>query len=909
MLKIDDIIKRTRYVNNSFTDYEYNKFHNKVKNLYESDIYNFYNIKFILQHWQCLDENQNECFKYIINILDESYNNDLLKDFNYIKSYIINEVAPTVRDSKQSARYLRYKTTRMKNKIAGNIKRNTQDIKDNTKRALDNIKDNTSKSVSVLKNNAKKSLGKKDIHEAYVQILDELDKYTHCDRILENASTIQKRFNLFNMIENTNINNNAELNALVDSICECVNTYDSDFSTRFNTVLETCFYFLSKYDKNFNKSLVLEETINNFISKEFTETKLFEMKSLLESSVIYSAEDKNDVEWIYNAIPFEENAELAKPFLKSNNSYIEDLGTTISNISNDMTDRDVKKILSIIRKLFEVKGGEFLALCIDDINKLLKKMSSLYTGDNFGKICYDELERVKKKRDNRSIPGYNAQGKYCQILEKYAKNNAVSEFTLIADLNQYNESFDRINKTAKDIVNDFKVAKMKRSTDIRTCISKMFTKSPDQIIDGTPNFLSWLRLSYVVGATSINPVLGGITLLVDQFIAMRLKRRDINKMITAFNNEIKNVNEKLKRSVDEQDKRNLKAYKEYLSNNINKLEEYRDSLLTDHELDALQNKEDYDKKDELEFLKDDDINESTSFENLVLRSNLFSKEYFTNNIRKNIDIMDEDTIDVITDIACKYPSIISTSGMYSILQEELMNIKNNKVYNNRWTRMSCLNSNIRKLDPDSFDYVITSNDADKDIFDIINGLEDLFVEFNIIKYSPKNESMSSSVKLLSNKLKKLMQKASDINKESSRKIDSSVNLFISGMQRAARNDNREAIIRGSIMPSASKIVKAAILDAGVALVNPAIAVILAVGQFAISKKMKHRERQFVLDEIDIEIEMCKRYLRQAEDQNDLEAQKKILRIQRNLERQKQRIEYNMKVHWKQELPNTVKDDE
>ena len=352
MLKIDDIIKRTRYINNSFSNYEYNKFHNKVKKLYESDIYNFYNIKFILQHWQCLDENQNECFKYIINILDESYNNDLLKDFNYIKSYIINEVAPTVRDSKQSARYLRYKTTRMKNKIAGNIKRNTQDIKDNTKRAVDNIKDNTSKSISVLKNNAKKSLGKKDIHEAYVQILDELDKYTHCDRILENVSTIQKRFNLFNMIENTNIDNNAELNALVDSICECVNTYDSDFSTRFNTVLETCFYFLSKYDKNFNKSLVLEETINNFISKEFTETKLFEMKSLLESSVIYSAEDKNDVEWIYNAIPFEENAELAKPFLKSNNSYIEDLGTTISNISNDMTDRDVKKILSIKKIIY-----------------------------------------------------------------------------------------------------------------------------------------------------------------------------------------------------------------------------------------------------------------------------------------------------------------------------------------------------------------------------------------------------------------------------------------------------------------------------------------------------------------------------------------------------------------------------
>ena len=129
------------------------------------------------------------------------------------------------------------------------------------------------------------------------------------------------------------------------------------------------------------------------------------------------------------------------------------------------------------------------------------------------------------------------------------------------------------------------------------------------------------------------------------------------------------------------------------------------------------------------------------------------------------------------------------------------------------------------------------------------------------------------------------------------------------MQRANRNENREAIIRGSILPSASKVVKAAILDGGVALINPAIAIILAVGQLACRKKMQAKERQLVLDEIDIELEMCKRYLRQAEDQNDLEAQKRILQIQRNLERQKQRIQYKMKIYWNQDVPNIKKDDE
>ena len=73
--------------------------------------------------------------------------------------------------------------------------------------------------------------------------------------------------------------------------------------------------------------------------------------------------------------------------------------------------------------------------------------------------------------------------------------------------------------------------------------------------------------------------------------------------------------------------------------------------------------------------------------------------------------------------------------------------------------------------------------------------------------------------------------------------------------------------------------------------------------------MQKKERQLVLDEIDIELEMCKRYMRQAEDNNDLEAQKQLLRIQRNLERQKQRIQYNMKLYWKQDVPSVSKDDD
>lgn len=905
MIQIDDITKRSRYINNSNKKYEYSKFHNRIELLKESS--NFSDKKFILQHWEGINEDQVECFKTVVDLLDESNNKN---EFNYIKSYIINEIAPTVRDAKQTARYIKYKTTRMKNKIHEKLKK-----------TVDDIKDNMPTPPTPVKKDAKPTQpSEEEVREAYVQIFDTLEKYDHCDRILENTYNIQKRFNIMNMVDSTDISDSAKLTALIDSICECINTYNEPFDVLFNTALESCFYFLSRKNKNFNKSLVLEEVVNNYLSEDVSDDNLNSMRLLLNESVIFDNIDKECVKYIYKEMPFCETSELAKPFNSFKDEKIVNVKKALTKASNDMTDKDVKSIFAAIRPLFTIKGGEVLAECTTEITGLIKNIASQYSGENFAKLCAEEVERVSKKRDNKSLEGYMAQSNYIKALNKYASAHTIKEAELLSDINFYNEDFkSNVSKTAKDIVNEFKIKKLKRPTDVRTCVSKMFTKSPDQIIEGTPNFLSWVRGTYVVGATAIHPVLGAVVLLVDQFIAMKLKRRDISKMITVFKNERKVVAEKLPKS-DGKDKENLKVYDKYLKDNITKLQEYEDSLLTDYEKNIRDTGEDYDRDEQIKDItgdyddddSDDDFDdfdlEATSLETLFDNSNGFSREYFTNNINKCIDYMNEDTVDLITDISIKYPNIVSQSSLVATLNEQLDELNDKYSGSQKWIRMSCLKSNLRKLE--DCDITLTADDDQSSVFDVITGLEDLFTEYSINRtLNITNESMSTMAKSISNKLRKIIQKAADADKEASRKIDSSVNMFISGMQRAARNDNREAIIRGSIIPSASKVVKTAIIDGGVALVNPAVAIILALGQFAISKKMQKKERQLVLDEIDIELEMCKRYLRQAEDQNDLEAQKRLLQIQRNLERQKQRITYNMKVHWAQDVPSIKKDDD
>ena len=104
--------------------------------------------------------------------------------------------------------------------------------------------------------------------------------------------------------------------------------------------------------------------------------------------------------------------------------------------------------------------------------------------------------------------------------------------------------------------------------------------------------------------------------------------------------------------------------------------------------------------------------------------------------------------------------------------------------------------------------------------------------------------------------------------------------------------------RGSILPSASKCIKIALALGITWFINPAVAVISAIGMFFCRKIATRRERQLALDEIEVELKMCERYIRLYEERNDLKAVRQCEIIQRNLQRQHQRIKYRMKIDFR-----------
>lgn len=146
-------------------------------------------------------------------------------------------------------------------------------------------------------------------------------------------------------------------------------------------------------------------------------------------------------------------------------------------------------------------------------------------------------------------------------------------------------------------------------------------------------------------------------------------------------------------------------------------------------------------------------------------------------------------------------------------------------------------------------------------------------------------------------LKNKFRNMSAKEQEASRNLDNSFRRFAKSLKDAMISDRREAIIKGSVIPSFSKCIKIAIGLAGIGLVagNPIVPLLVAIGGMAVSKKLTDKERILLLDEIETELEMVEKEISMAESRNEMKKHRTLLKYKKDLQRQYQRIRYNVKV--------------
>lgn len=175
-----------------------------------------------------------------------------------------------------------------------------------------------------------------------------------------------------------------------------------------------------------------------------------------------------------------------------------------------------------------------------------------------------------------------------------------------------------------------------------------------------------------------------------------------------------------------------------------------------------------------------------------------------------------------------------------------------------------------------------------DLFDENNKLVDYLCEGKI----------SNSLKLASENLKGKIKKLSGKEKMLSQKLDGSVDGFIKSIEASLTNKKREDIIKGRILPSFSRMMKIGLTGTAAFAINPMVAAIGAIGSIAVSKVATRREKQFILDEIEIHLKIVDKKIQQAEMNGDDDTLEDLYKLQLKLKREKQRIKYNMKVYYK-----------
>ena len=111
------------------------------------------------------------------------------------------------------------------------------------------------------------------------------------------------------------------------------------------------------------------------------------------------------------------------------------------------------------------------------------------------------------------------------------------------------------------------------------------------------------------------------------------------------------------------------------------------------------------------------------------------------------------------------------------------------------------------------------------------------------------------------------------------------------------------LIKGSVIPSFSKCIKIGIVAAGAFGIAgaagltfaPAVPAIIIFGAFAGSKMLMREEQQALMDELEIELRIIDKQIEQTEGDNKPKKMRALLRTQKQLQREYQRLKLGNKI--------------
>lgn len=755
-------------------------------------------------------------FRSYMKLYDALVEKGNISDIKKIGTYIAEEATPKVRDAAQTLQLIHRRLGRTKSKVG-----NTSYVH----KAQDALQDALAAAATSSNSSGElyttpgttihvsgQETPEEAANECYRMMYENMEVYSHCDRVLENYDRISKRFNLEILF-----NENTRLNGVYDTIvelCTRIDTYNMPTAVKFNTVLETAWYGFESNGIEYTRSQILEAAVEYFA---FKEDGLSSCKDIIETTLFF---DKNE----------------------------------------DTKDIDI--------------------------------------------LMEDEPEEKVKPTITESVMAF------CIPIQENEKTTENGE----ADFEKIFNDFKQ-KEIAKDPTKDNK---------LKNLITKLYAKNVTDIVNETPKLLRWVRSFFILGTATIpviGPVVTAVSYIADRFITLDMDRKEVEKMLICFNQEIEAANAKLASTNDEQTRERLEKYIDSLSSGLTKIKTYYDDLFAEGEDHPDASSLGVEDKDDEMFMNEALLNHictmiEREYEFVDANSTSVLTEDAVYRLIRFGKLGNDDIINIAT-AAAKFPDCFYKDTVTKAIKDSMTDVANGTrdfdTMIDKYITSDSLNaaSNILKTtepEPQTNNLNEALLNAEF-ILEVNSALCTLINNMNDDRSTLFEASFTNTLRMASMKLKNALTKASDKEKSMSRNLDAALNNFTKSIEASFTNDNREAVVKGTFMPSASKVIKIGLSIAAIggavgvavssAVTGICVAVISLIGYIACSAKFKAKERQMVIDEIEIELKICQKYIDIAEQKNDMKALRELLSIQRNLERQRQRIKYKMKVNFGQ----------
>ena len=130
-----------------------------------------------------------------------------------------------------------------------------------------------------------------------------------------------------------------------------------------------------------------------------------------------------------------------------------------------------------------------------------------------------------------------------------------------------------------------------------------------------------------------------------------------------------------------------------------------------------------------------------------------------------------------------------------------------------------------------------------------------------------------------------------------RNADAAFNYFMKSIKELLVSDRREAIIKGSVIPSFHRCIEIGLglIGIGVLTGGPLIPAIMLIGGIGISKELTKKERALLIDDIETELDVLEKQMTTYENNGQMKKYRAALKIKKQLQREQARIQYNIRI--------------